>query len=100
MWGAANSRGFTPGWYVTRFQRWGRAAGGGGRAREDPPSPRPSVVRLPPSQSLRRDMKAGRLRALQGAIAAESGVLGRRGRPSAGHGHGHGHETGDSIGRL
>jgi hypothetical protein len=37
----------------------------------DPPSPRPSVVRLPPSQSLRRDMMAGKL--LMALIAGSFG---------------------------
>jgi hypothetical protein len=44
----------------------------------DPPSPRPSVVRLPPSQSLRRDMMAGKLlMALIAGIFRQDAPLGQ-----------------------
>jgi hypothetical protein len=55
---------------VGRFRRLPREAAAG--AREDPPSPRPSVVRLPPSQSLRRDMMKVKPRTPECASWAES----------------------------
>jgi hypothetical protein len=55
------SRGFTPGWYVTRFQRWCGRRDGGGRC-----SRGPAVA-----TTVGRSAKAGRLQALQGVVTAE-----------------------------